>query len=67
LFLTGDCSEVIGNEVIGNEAIGKLPTADWTGAALDADTQFCSGSAADVSSPHMSPGLQVHVIYNDQV
>ena len=67
LFLTGDCNEAIGIEVIGNEASGKLPTADWTGAALDAETQSCSGSAADMSSPHMSLGLQVQAIENQQV
>lgn len=60
-------NEVIGCEVIGNEVIGKLPTADWTGAALDAETQSCSGSAAGVSSPHKSPGLQLQVIKNQQV
>jgi hypothetical protein len=52
-------NEAVSNEVTGNEIIGKLPTADWTGGALGAETQSCSGSAADVSSPHKSPGLQV--------
>ncbi len=37
----------------------RLPTAGWTGAAVDAGTRSCSVSAADVSSSHKSPGLQV--------
>ena len=49
-----------------NDVVVRLRTAGWTGAALGAETQSCSGSAADVSSPHKSPGLQVQVSESQQ-